>query len=67
MRSFDHELPYDCDDEYWEISDPNQAFVQPEGKPSVMSFFVTLLKLFDIAGFAQRTLVELVNFCAQGS
>jgi len=64
--SFDRELPCDCDDEYWVTSDPSQAFVQPEGKPSVMSFFITLLKLLDIVGFAQQTLVELVNFCAQG-
>ncbi|KAG7086785.1 hypothetical protein E1B28_002713 [Marasmius oreades] len=53
---FDVDLPIECDDEYWEIDDPQKAFVQPEGKPSVLSFFVTFLKLLDIVGFAQRTL-----------
>ncbi|KAJ8073924.1 Gypsy retrotransposon integrase-like protein 1 [Marasmius tenuissimus] len=54
--NFDCELPSECDDEYWETPDPGQAFVQPAGKPSVLSFFVTFLKLLDIIGFAQRTL-----------
>ncbi|KAL0069674.1 Gypsy retrotransposon integrase-like protein 1 [Marasmius tenuissimus] len=53
---FDCESPTECDDEHWENPDPSQAFVQPEGKPSVLSFFVTLLKLLDIVSFAQRTL-----------
>ncbi|KAK1222318.1 Gypsy retrotransposon integrase-like protein 1 [Marasmius sp. AFHP31] len=53
---FDCELPSECDDEYWENPDPGQAFVQPQGKPSVLSFFVMLLKLLNIADFAQRTL-----------
>ncbi|KAK1222311.1 Gypsy retrotransposon integrase-like protein 1 [Marasmius sp. AFHP31] len=53
---FDCELPSECDDEYWETSDPGQAFVQPAGKPSILSYFVTFLKLLDIIGFAQRTL-----------
>ncbi|KAF9256384.1 hypothetical protein L218DRAFT_881828 [Marasmius fiardii PR-910] len=53
---FDIDLPIECDDEYWESDDPQKAFVQPEGKPSRLSFFVTFLKLLDIVGFAQRTL-----------
>ncbi|KAL0069688.1 Gypsy retrotransposon integrase-like protein 1 [Marasmius tenuissimus] len=60
---FDCELPSECDDEYWETPDPGQAFVQPAGKPSVLSFFVTFLKLLDIIGFAQRTLVWTLSTC----
>ncbi|KAF9268427.1 hypothetical protein L218DRAFT_893492 [Marasmius fiardii PR-910] len=53
---FDVDLPIECDDEYWESSDPQKAFVQPVGKPSVVSLFSTLLRLLDIVSFAQRTL-----------
>ncbi|KAF9255570.1 hypothetical protein L218DRAFT_967177 [Marasmius fiardii PR-910] len=53
---FDLPLPIDCDDEYWETEDPDQAFKQPAGKPSTMSFWVEFLKLLDIVGFAQRTI-----------
>ncbi|KAK1222316.1 Gypsy retrotransposon integrase-like protein 1 [Marasmius sp. AFHP31] len=56
---FDCELPMECDDEYWDNPDPRQAFVQPEGKPSILSFFVTYLKLLEIMGFAQRTLYSV--------
>ncbi|KAF9268428.1 hypothetical protein L218DRAFT_615739 [Marasmius fiardii PR-910] len=53
---FDLDLPIECDDEFWENPDPEKAFVQPEGKPSIVSFFTTLLRLLDIVSFAQRTL-----------
>ncbi|ESK86699.1 hypothetical protein Moror_10946 [Moniliophthora roreri MCA 2997] len=56
---FDVEMPLECDDEYWETEDPEQAFKQPPGKPSILSFFVTFLKLIDIIGFAQRTLYSV--------
>ncbi|KAK1227496.1 Gypsy retrotransposon integrase-like protein 1 [Marasmius sp. AFHP31] len=59
LCSFDCDLPRECDDEYWENPDPKQAFVQPEGKPSVLSFFVAYLKLVDIIGFAQRNLYSV--------
>ncbi|KAL0566243.1 Gypsy retrotransposon integrase-like protein 1 [Marasmius crinis-equi] len=55
---YDLPLPIDCDDEYWEVEDPEQAFKQPEGKPSSMSHWIALLKLMDIVGFAQRTIVS---------
>ena len=57
-RRFDCELPCECDDEYWENPDPEQAFVQPKGKPSLLSFFVCFLRLLDIVSFAQQTLVR---------
>ncbi|KAK1221480.1 Gypsy retrotransposon integrase-like protein 1 [Marasmius sp. AFHP31] len=61
---FDLPLPLACDDEYWawerqtETDDrtPDQDFMQPEDKPSRMSYWVTLLKLLDIMGFAHKTL-----------
>ncbi|ESK90240.1 hypothetical protein Moror_7694 [Moniliophthora roreri MCA 2997] len=53
---YDLETPRECDDEFWEHPDPNQAFKQPEGKPSVVSYFVTYCKLLDIVGFSQRAL-----------
>ncbi|KAK7034653.1 Gypsy retrotransposon integrase-like protein 1 [Paramarasmius palmivorus] len=56
---FDVDLPEECDDEYWETEDPDKAFIQPEGKPSILSFFVSFLKLLDIIGFAHRTLYSV--------
>ncbi|KAG7086878.1 hypothetical protein E1B28_002798 [Marasmius oreades] len=53
---FDLPLPIECDDEYWEMEDPDQAFKQPLGKPCSMSYWVEFLKLLDIVGFAQRTI-----------
>ncbi|KIK67620.1 hypothetical protein GYMLUDRAFT_237846 [Collybiopsis luxurians FD-317 M1] len=53
---FDLELPAECDDEYWENEDPSQAFVQPPGVPSKLSFFIHYAKLLAIAGFAHRML-----------
>ena len=37
------------------------AFKQPEGKPSILSYFICSIKLFQILGFALRTIVRL--FC----
>ncbi|KAL0569068.1 Gypsy retrotransposon integrase-like protein 1 [Marasmius crinis-equi] len=54
--SYDLPLPIDCDDEYWEVEDPERAFKQPEGRPSSMSYWIAFLKLMDIVGFAQRTI-----------
>lgn len=54
--SFDVEYPIDCDDEYWETDDPDQAFKQPAGKPSTITGFIYFIKLCEILGFALRTL-----------
>jgi hypothetical protein len=48
----------ECDDEYWENPDPEQAFKQPSGKPSKLSYFILYLKLDQILGFALRTIVS---------
>uniref|UniRef100_A0A0W0FSS2 Xylanolytic transcriptional activator regulatory domain-containing protein n=1 Tax=Moniliophthora roreri TaxID=221103 RepID=A0A0W0FSS2_MONRR len=55
---FDAELPAECDDEFWDPADPELAFKQPEGKPSTTAFFLSLLKLVEILGFAERTVAS---------
>ncbi|KAI0030613.1 fungal-specific transcription factor domain-containing protein, partial [Vararia minispora EC-137] len=55
-EDFDLEMPIDCDDEYWTHPDPSQAFKQPPGKPSLVSNFISNLKLVKILGFALRTI-----------
>jgi hypothetical protein len=57
LSSFDQELPTECDDEYWETSEPNKSFVQPEGKPALISAWIQVIKLGDIISFAQSTIV----------
>lgn len=56
LRSLDLEYPVECDEEYWEMSDPEKAFRQPPGKPCTMSSFIWLIKLAEMLGFAHRTL-----------
>ncbi|KAF7323607.1 Zn(2)-C6 fungal-type domain-containing protein [Mycena kentingensis (nom. inval.)] len=56
---YDVAYPTECDDEYWERADPAQRFVQPEGKPSQISYFVVHLKLLEILGRAQKTIYSL--------
>jgi len=56
--SFDLDLPAECDDEYWSPPDPKNAFKQPPGKPSKLSYFIAYLKLSQILAFALRTIVS---------
>ncbi|KAI3613791.1 hypothetical protein WG66_013580 [Moniliophthora roreri] len=58
---FDAELPAECDDEFWDPADPELAFKQPEGKPSTTAFFLSLLKLVEILGFAERTVANAAS------
>jgi hypothetical protein len=64
--SFDLDLPTECDDEYWSPQDPGDAFKQPPGKPSKMSYFIAYLKLSQILAFALRTIVSSVTSCHFG-
>jgi hypothetical protein len=58
--SFDVDMPTEIDDEYWENEhEPEKAFKQPIGKPSVMSYFISLIKLVQILAIALRTIVSL--------
>lgn len=56
LLRFDLEYPVECDEEYWETSDPEKAFQQPPGKPCKMSCFIWLIKLAEMLGYAHRTL-----------
>ena len=58
LTSFDTDLPSSCDDEYLEHPDPEKAFKQPPGIPSKMDYFISMIRLNQILGFAQRTLVR---------
>ncbi|KAL0068996.1 Gypsy retrotransposon integrase-like protein 1 [Marasmius tenuissimus] len=59
-EDYDVELPIDCDDEYWELSGGSgKRFVQPDGQPSSLSYFLALLKLLEIVGQAQQTLYSI--------
>ncbi|KIY70480.1 hypothetical protein CYLTODRAFT_419710 [Cylindrobasidium torrendii FP15055 ss-10] len=54
-EEFDLDYPIECDDEYWSSSsDASLDFCQPHDKPSVISFFVVLLKLLQIQGCVKR-------------
>ena len=56
--SFDLDLPVECDDEFWESEDPDQAFKQPAGKPSTAAFYISYIKLTQVLAFALRTIVR---------
>lgn len=58
LRSFDLDLPTECDDEYWMHPDPEQAFKQPPGTPSSIAFFNCYIRLHQILAFALRTIVS---------
>ncbi|KAJ7583170.1 fungal-specific transcription factor domain-containing protein [Mycena floridula] len=51
-EEYDQDMPAECDDEYWETSEP---FKQPPGKPSRVSFWIWYLKLMHIVAYTQRT------------
>ncbi|KIP05402.1 hypothetical protein PHLGIDRAFT_60579, partial [Phlebiopsis gigantea 11061_1 CR5-6] len=58
-EDFDLEMPIECDDEYWVTGDPDTAFKQPPGKPSVVASFNCLLRLNQILAFALRTIYSI--------
>ncbi|KAI0248863.1 fungal-specific transcription factor domain-containing protein [Lactifluus subvellereus] len=59
-EDFDVDLPAEVDDEYWENEhDPEQAFKQPPGKPSLLSYFVCSIKLNQILAVALRTIYTI--------
>ena len=56
--SFDLDLPVDCDDEYWDHTDPEKRFKQPPKKPSSVTSFILYIKLQKILAFSLRTIVS---------
>lgn len=59
--SFDLDMLVECDEEYWEHPDPEQAFKQPPGIPSRAAYWIATMKLTDILGFAHRTIVSFAR------
>ncbi|KAK7473283.1 Gypsy retrotransposon integrase-like protein 1 [Stygiomarasmius scandens] len=57
-EDYDLEPPCNCDDQYWpeESSNPDQAFNQPQGKPSLMAYWLISLDLAIIYRYGQRTI-----------
>lgn len=58
LCSFDVEMPLEVDDEYWIDDDPQLAFRQPSGKPSLVSAFNYFIKLSRMMAFTIRTIVS---------
>ncbi|KAJ6506741.1 fungal-specific transcription factor domain-containing protein [Mycena sanguinolenta] len=56
LEEYDVELPLEVDDEYWDHPDPDQAFKQPSGKPSLIAYFVCSIRLCEILGLTLRRL-----------
>ncbi|KAK0213379.1 fungal-specific transcription factor domain-containing protein [Desarmillaria ectypa] len=52
----DVELPAECDDQYWICANPEEAFKQPAGQPSDISYFNTSLRLSNLLQNCLRTL-----------
>ncbi|KAJ7623275.1 hypothetical protein FB45DRAFT_100696 [Roridomyces roridus] len=46
--------PVACDDEHWDLDDPERVFKQPSGTPSKIDYYITYIKLMDIFTFAWR-------------
>lgn len=57
--SYDLDLPLEVDDEYWEVSNPAEAFQQPRDVPSKISALNCYIKIGWILGFVQKTLVSM--------
>ncbi|EKM75560.1 hypothetical protein AGABI1DRAFT_79697 [Agaricus bisporus var. burnettii JB137-S8] len=58
-EDFDLDLPIECDDEYWESSNPEECFKQPAGQPSAIEFFNCHLSLMDILAYTIRTIYSV--------
>ncbi|PBK78576.1 hypothetical protein ARMSODRAFT_873708 [Armillaria solidipes] len=55
-EDIDTDLPADCDDEYWDHANPEQAFNQPAGQPSLISYFNCHMRLTRLLMVCLRTL-----------
>ena len=61
LDSYDLDLPLEVDDEYWETSNPAEAFKQPLGVPSEASAFRWFIKIGWIMNFTHKTLVSITS------
>ncbi|KAK0225298.1 fungal-specific transcription factor domain-containing protein [Armillaria fumosa] len=55
-EEIDVELPVECDDQYWIHANPEEAFKQPAGQPSDISYFNISLRLSRLLENCLRTL-----------
>ena len=55
---FDLEFPVECDDEYWEHSDPSKRFKQPPGIPSRVTFYILVERLMGLIDIVLRAVVR---------
>ena len=62
--SYDLELPIDCDDEYWPVDDRSERFKQPLGKPSKLTVFILMIKLYHIQADVIRAIVSGFHYRA---
>ncbi|KAG7098328.1 hypothetical protein E1B28_000289 [Marasmius oreades] len=59
-EDFDAEMPVECDDEFWDQNAfPYLVSNQPLDKPSKISAFVCLIRLYSISAFAMRTIYSI--------
>jgi hypothetical protein len=64
--SFDLDLPLEVDDEYWIHEDPKQAFRQPPGKPSLVTYMICFIKMTQMMAYALRTVVRIYSLSRCG-
>ncbi|KIK65054.1 hypothetical protein GYMLUDRAFT_383150 [Collybiopsis luxurians FD-317 M1] len=57
---YDLDMPIECDDEYWEHTDPEESFEQPSGRPSWVTYWTTWLKLLKILTITQKVIRFLI-------
>ncbi|KAI0081020.1 hypothetical protein K474DRAFT_1588720 [Panus rudis PR-1116 ss-1] len=58
-EDYDLDMPAECDDEYWVISDNEVKFKQPSGRPSKITYFNRLVQLNQILATALRTIYSI--------
>ncbi|EAU83086.2 hypothetical protein CC1G_11170 [Coprinopsis cinerea okayama7 len=60
-EDIDVDLPVECDDEFWdtEVDDPENAFKQPAGRPSLIAGFRCQIQLTEIAEKMLKSLYPL--------
>ncbi|KAJ7147903.1 fungal-specific transcription factor domain-containing protein [Mycena crocata] len=61
VEDYDVDPPLEVDDEYWEHPDPEQAFKQPQGKPSRLTYFVHQIRLCELLDSTIRRLYASDN------
>ncbi|KAF8330637.1 fungal-specific transcription factor domain-containing protein [Amanita rubescens] len=59
--SFDLDYPLEVDDQFWLEEDPKQSPKQPLGKPSLITAFNLLLKLYQIQALTLRTIYSRIG------